>query len=76
MTAYNDSIGDVDIIFAGGGTAACVTAGRLAKLYPDLKILLIEAGKNNYNDRNVVNAGIFMPLLDPEAKTTIVRLSL
>ncbi|ESK91954.1 alcohol oxidase-like protein [Moniliophthora roreri MCA 2997] len=33
-----------DIIFAGGGTTACVTAGRLAMLDPTLKILLIEAG--------------------------------
>ncbi|KAJ6512998.1 GMC oxidoreductase-domain-containing protein [Mycena sanguinolenta] len=35
-----------DIIFAGGGTTACVVAGRLAAADPSLKILIIEAGKH------------------------------
>ncbi|KAJ7707466.1 GMC oxidoreductase-domain-containing protein [Mycena rosella] len=35
-----------DIIFAGGGTTACVVAGRLAAADPNLKILIIEAGKH------------------------------
>jgi len=38
----SDSI--YDIIFAGGGAAACVTAGRLAAADPSLKILILEAG--------------------------------
>ena len=38
----------MDIIFAGGGTAACVAAGRLAKANPELKILLIEGGPNQF----------------------------
>ncbi|KAF8237035.1 alcohol oxidase [Tricholoma matsutake] len=33
-----------DVIFAGGGSAACVTAGRLAAADPSLKILILEAG--------------------------------
>ncbi|KAK7022565.1 alcohol oxidase [Favolaschia claudopus] len=33
-----------DIIFAGGGTTACVIAGRLAAADPDLRILIIESG--------------------------------
>ena len=28
MSPYTESVGPVDIIFAGGGTAACVAAGR------------------------------------------------
>ncbi|KAJ6524290.1 GMC oxidoreductase-domain-containing protein [Mycena vulgaris] len=35
-----------DIIFAGGGSTACVVAGRLAAADPSLKILIIEAGKH------------------------------
>ncbi|KAF9041063.1 alcohol oxidase [Hymenopellis radicata] len=35
-----------DIIFAGAGAAACVTAGRLAATDPSLKILLVEAGRH------------------------------
>ncbi|KAJ7731929.1 hypothetical protein DFH07DRAFT_991055 [Mycena maculata] len=35
-----------DVIFAGGGAAGCVVAGRLAAADPSLKILIIEAGKH------------------------------
>lgn len=45
---YTESMGDMDIIFAGGGTAACIAAGRLAKANPELKILLIEGGPNQF----------------------------
>ncbi|KAJ4481989.1 hypothetical protein J3R30DRAFT_3851336 [Lentinula aciculospora] len=38
-----------DIIFAGGGTTACVVAGRLAQADPSLKILVIEAGPHTRN---------------------------
>ncbi|KAF9025540.1 FAD/NAD(P)-binding domain-containing protein [Hymenopellis radicata] len=39
-----------DIIFAGvSGTAACVTAGRLAELLPSLRILIIEPGPHTAN---------------------------
>lgn len=75
MATYNDSVGDVDIIFAGGGTAACVAAGRLAKANPDLKILLVEGGKNNYNDPTVVNPAVYLSHLAPDSKTAIVSRS-
>ncbi|KAF7312459.1 GMC-OxRdtase-N domain-containing protein [Mycena indigotica] len=42
----------VDIIFAGGGTTACVVAGRLAAADPTLNILIIEAGKHSENVKN------------------------
>ncbi|KIK54126.1 hypothetical protein GYMLUDRAFT_100155 [Collybiopsis luxurians FD-317 M1] len=43
-----------DIIFAGGGTAACIIAGRLARADPSLKILIIEAGPHTQNvDRHI-----------------------
>ncbi|KAH7908608.1 GMC oxidoreductase-domain-containing protein [Hygrophoropsis aurantiaca] len=38
-----------DVIFAGGGTAACVAAGRLAAADPFLKVLILEAGKHTLN---------------------------
>ncbi|KAJ7149267.1 GMC oxidoreductase-domain-containing protein [Mycena crocata] len=37
-------ISDYDIIFAGGGTTACVIAGRLAAADNTLKILILENG--------------------------------
>ncbi|KAF9450080.1 GMC oxidoreductase [Macrolepiota fuliginosa MF-IS2] len=36
-----------DIIFAGGGATACITAARLAQADPSLKILIIEAGPHS-----------------------------
>lgn len=64
-------MGDMDIIFAGGGTAACVAAGRLAKANPDLKILLIEGGKNNYEDPTVRNPAMYLSHLVPDSKTAL-----
>ncbi len=72
MAAYDVSMGDMDIIFAGGGTAACVAAGRLAKANPDLKILLIEGGQNNFNNPTVVNPALYLSHLAPDSKTAIV----
>ena len=72
MSTYTEDIGDMDIIFAGGGTAACVAAGRLAKANPDLKILLIEGGRNNFQDPTVVNPAVFLSHLAPDSKTTVV----
>jgi choline dehydrogenase-like flavoprotein len=74
MAAYDASMGDMDIIFAGGGTAACVAAGRLAKANPELKILVIEGGKNNFNDPTVVNPAVYSSHLAPDSKTAIVCL--
>ncbi len=74
MSTYTEAVGDVDIIFAGGGTAACVTAGRLAKANPDLKILLVEGGRNNYNDPTVTNPAVYLSHLAPDSKTALVCL--
>ncbi|KAF9230349.1 GMC oxidoreductase-domain-containing protein [Melanogaster broomeanus] len=39
--------GEFDIIFAGGGTTACVAAGRLAGANPSLSILVVESGQHS-----------------------------
>ena len=75
MTTYNASVGEVDIIFAGGGTAACVAAGRLAKANPDLKILLVEGGANNFENPTVVNPAVYLSHLAPDSKSALVRSS-
>jgi choline dehydrogenase-like flavoprotein len=66
--------GDMDIIFAGGGTAACVAAGRLARANPDLRILLIERGGVNIEDPNIRRPALFRSHLEPGSKTAIVSL--
>ncbi|CAE6431149.1 unnamed protein product [Rhizoctonia solani] len=60
---------EVDIIFVGGGTAACVAAGRLAKANPELDILLVEQGHNNFQEPNVVTPAVFLTHLAPGSKT-------
>ncbi len=76
MTAYSKSIEDVDIIFAGGGTAASICAGRLAKANPDLKILLVESGANNFNNPTVTNPAVYVNHLAPDSKNANVSPSL
>ncbi|KAG2037032.1 GMC oxidoreductase-domain-containing protein [Suillus americanus] len=42
-------LSEFDIVFAGGGTTACVIAGRLAAYDPSLRILILEAGQHTLN---------------------------
>ncbi|KAG1725806.1 GMC oxidoreductase-domain-containing protein [Suillus paluster] len=42
-------LSEFDIIFAGGGTTACVVAGRLAACDPSLRILILEGGQHTLN---------------------------
>lgn len=62
---------EYDVIFAGGGTAACVAAGRLAQADPNLSILIIERGKNNLNDPMIANPGIFVANLAPSSTNMV-----
>lgn len=63
-----------DIVFAGGGTAACITAGRLAAANPDLRILLLETGSHTDGLPQVNTPGFFMQNLHPNSTTTRVHL--
>ncbi|RSM19138.1 hypothetical protein CDV31_002059 [Fusarium ambrosium] len=60
---------EYDIVIAGGGTTACVVAGRLAKADPSLSILLIEEGKDNHEDPMIRNPVVFLSHLAPGSKT-------
>ncbi|KAG5914909.1 hypothetical protein E4U42_000263 [Claviceps africana] len=61
---------EYDIIIAGGGTAACIVASRLAEADPGLSILLIEQGPNNLEDPAVTTPAMFWAHLRPESKYT------
>lgn len=62
------NLAEYDIIFAGGGTCACVTASRLAAAAPDLKILLIEAGKHTKGLPNIMQPALYPThLISPES---------
>ncbi|KAI0126264.1 alcohol oxidase-like protein [Xylariales sp. AK1849] len=70
-TKLAEEIQEVDVIIAGGGTAACIVASRLAEADPDLSILVVEGGSNNYNVPSVVHPAFFLQHLLPTSKTAI-----
>jgi choline dehydrogenase-like flavoprotein len=59
------------LTLCSGGTAACVAAGRLARADPSLSILLVEGGKNNYNDPTVTNPALYLTHLVPGSQTAL-----
>ncbi|KAF2219855.1 hypothetical protein BDZ85DRAFT_275954 [Elsinoe ampelina] len=61
----------VDVIVAGGGSAGCIVAARLTEAYPDLSILLIEQGSNNYQVPEVIHPGLFPRNIAPGSNTAL-----
>ncbi|KAI0169552.1 putative alcohol oxidase [Hypoxylon sp. FL1284] len=59
-TALPQGLEEVDVIVAGGGTAGCVVASRLADADPKLSILVIESGKDNYQVPTVTHPVLWM----------------
>ncbi|KAI0194265.1 GMC oxidoreductase-domain-containing protein [Xylaria flabelliformis] len=66
-----EDIVEVDVLIAGGGTAGCIVAGRLAEADPNLSILVIEGGPDNYGNPAVVTPAMFLTHLAPGSKTAI-----
>ncbi|OAA44194.1 alcohol dehydrogenase [Metarhizium rileyi] len=60
-----------DVILAGGGTAACIVAGRLAEADPDLSILVVEQGPSNLNNPTIVTPAFYPFHLQPTSKVTV-----
>lgn len=56
---------EADIIVIGGGSAGCAVAGRIAA-DSDLKVLLVEAGKDRLNFNTKVPAGVAKLVMNPE----------
>jgi choline dehydrogenase-like flavoprotein len=54
-----------------GGTAACVVAGRLAEADPNLCVLIIEQGPNNFGVSTVVHPALCLNALMPTSHATI-----
>ncbi|KXN81084.1 Alcohol oxidase [Leucoagaricus sp. SymC.cos] len=66
---------EYDIIFAGGGTTACVAAGRLAQTCPSLKILVLEAGPHTKDMIDHVQPGRYIRHIAPGSNTTTLHVS-
>ncbi|KAH9174551.1 alcohol oxidase-like protein [Lactarius sanguifluus] len=60
---------EYDIVIAGGGTAACVIAGRLAAADANLRVLLLEAGPTTHNDPAHTQPLSFLSHLAPGSST-------
>ncbi|PPQ90241.1 hypothetical protein CVT25_013000 [Psilocybe cyanescens] len=75
MPDANLSRNEYDIIFAGGGATACVTAGRLAKADPTLKILVLEAGPHTKDMIDHIQPGRFIRHIAPGSNTTTLHIS-
>ncbi|KAH8989703.1 alcohol oxidase-like protein [Lactarius akahatsu] len=71
-TAINE---EYDIVIAGGGTAACVVAGRLAVADANLRILLLEAGPTTYDNPAHTLPLNIMCHLAPGSRTTRAHIS-
>ncbi|KAH7320772.1 hypothetical protein B0I35DRAFT_427718 [Stachybotrys elegans] len=73
MAIFNtlpDNLGEVDIIVAGGGTAGCVIATRLAEADPSLTILVVERGTNN-DSPTVTYPMLFLSHIMPGSPTAL-----
>lgn len=58
-----------------GGTAGCIVAARLAAADPNLSVLLIEAGANNYKVDTITHPILYARNLTPESKATIFHVA-
>lgn len=54
-----------------GGTAGCIIAGRLAAADPNLSILVIEQGQDNYNVPTITNPALYLTHLAPTSTTAL-----
>ncbi|PKS08507.1 hypothetical protein jhhlp_004892 [Lomentospora prolificans] len=71
VTELPSNLDEVDVIIVGGGTAGCVVASRLSDADPNLSILVIEGGQNNYQDPTVVLPLLMLMSLLPNSKNTL-----
>ncbi|KAK4107380.1 GMC oxidoreductase [Canariomyces notabilis] len=69
-TKLPSDIQEVDVIIAGGGTAGCVVAARLAQANPSISILVIEGGTNN-EAPSITFPALFLANLLPTSKTNL-----
>ncbi|KAF8904323.1 alcohol oxidase-like protein [Mucidula mucida] len=69
MAAPHSIDAEYDIVFAGGGTSACVTASRLAQAAPELRILVLESGPTTKDKLEHIQPGQYLTHLAPTSTT-------
>ncbi|KAJ6477262.1 alcohol oxidase-like protein [Mycena vulgaris] len=60
---------EYDLVFAGGGSAGCIIASRLATAFPDLMILVLESGPTTKDKKEHIQPGQFLAHSAPLSKT-------
>ncbi|KAL3248075.1 hypothetical protein ABHI18_012176, partial [Aspergillus niger] len=70
-TRLPESIDEVDIIIAAGGTAGCVVASRLADADLSLSILVVGGGQNNKGNHMIAFPLLFPTALLPTSTATL-----
>ncbi|KAJ7751464.1 alcohol oxidase-like protein [Mycena metata] len=69
MAAPHSIQAEYDLVFAGGGTAGCITASRLAAAFPNLSILVLESGPSTKDKKEHIQPGHLIAHVLPNAKT-------
>ncbi|KAH9904822.1 GMC oxidoreductase [Xylariomycetidae sp. FL2044] len=72
-TELPNHVDEVDVIVAGGGTAGCVLAGRLAEA--GVSILVVEGGPDNHDEPTIVHPLMFITHYLPINRFTTFHLS-
>ncbi|KAG2039073.1 alcohol oxidase-like protein [Suillus americanus] len=67
-------LSEFDIVFAGGGSTACVVAGRLAACDPSLRILILEGGQHTLNKAAHVQPYQFFTHQAPTSTTMTINI--
>jgi choline dehydrogenase-like flavoprotein len=73
-TTYPPSL-TPNVVIAGGSTAGCVGAARLASALPHLVVLVVEAGPNGAGLPTVVHPTLFFAHFAPGSATSTLHLS-
>ncbi|KAG1799376.1 GMC oxidoreductase-domain-containing protein [Suillus plorans] len=68
------SLSEFDIIFAGGGSTACVVAGRLAACDSSLRILILEGGQHTLDKAAHVQPYQYFTHLAPTSTTMTLNI--
>ncbi|KAJ6552485.1 glucose-methanol-choline oxidoreductase, partial [Mycena vulgaris] len=61
--------GEYNLVVAGGGTAGCIIASRLATAFPDFTILVLESGPTTKDKKEHIQPGQLLAHSAPLSKT-------
>ncbi|KAJ7640682.1 hypothetical protein DFH06DRAFT_1097750 [Mycena polygramma] len=75
MAAPHQVQAEYDLVFAGGGVGACITASRLASAFPGLSIAIFEKGASTKDKMEHIQPGRYLAHLAPTSTTVTQNIS-